>query len=100
VRHRFVSVLSAAAVALVVWGVLHTVLPAAGVSVPGISPGHGDYRDPAILAKAVKDKEHSFSASCSKLPGGKYFCAYAYTGGTSGSEQVTVSADGKSWAAR
>jgi hypothetical protein len=60
---------------------------------------HPDYRDPVQLARAMKDAEHSYSASCAKLPTGKYFCTVANTDGTSGNYTVTVAADGKSYSA-
>lgn len=99
-RHRIIAAAAAAAVALVILGVARTALSAAGVAVPGvITPGRSDYRDPAQLAEAVKSAEHAAAASCAKLPAAKYFCSVAFTDHTSGSYQVTVSADGKSYTA-
>jgi len=97
VRHRFTSALLVIAVALVAWGVVHAVLPAAGVSVPGIVPGHSDYRDPVQLAQAMKQREHGGFASCAKISAGRYVCSVADADGTEGSYQVAVSADGKSY---
>lgn len=85
-----VSIVALIGAAAVAWGAWSFVLR-----------GHGraDYRDPARLAQAVKAREHSFSASCGKLPTGKYFCSVASLDGTSGNYMVTVSPDGSSWSA-
>lgn len=91
------AVLSAAALALIAAGILRA-WPA--------SPGGGDYRDPVQLAQAVKDSEAAktgsspASASCAKNTfTGKYACFVFYSGGASAAYTVTVSADGRHWAA-
>lgn len=89
-RRRFLFSLAAVAVALVAFGVLR-----ARTS----GPGAGDYRDPAQLAEAMKGAHHAAAANCGKLRAGTYFCAVAYTDGTSASYTVTVAADGKSYTA-
>jgi hypothetical protein len=58
-----------------------------------------DYRDPLQLAAAVKAHEHGDYGSCSKIAG-SYLCVVGISGGTAASYQVTVSADGKSWAVK
>ena len=89
---RRAAVASAAviALALVAWGILHS-LPGSPLNRPA-----ADYRDPVQLAQAVKGKEHSQTASCAKIATGKYICS-VYVNGALGTYQVTVSADGKSW---
>lgn len=87
-RHKFLSVCITVGAVLIVGGILR--------SIPS-GPAARDYRDPAQLAEAMKKAEHAYSASCGKLPGGKYFCAVGFTDGTSGTYTVTVAADGKSY---
>jgi hypothetical protein len=99
-RRRWIPVALIAAAVLIAWGVLRAVLPAAGVSVPGITPGHSDYRDPVQLAQAMKAREHSDTASCARNTyTGTYMCFVYFLGGTSGAYTVTVSPDGKSFTA-
>lgn len=99
-RHKFTSALIAAGVALVAWGIAHSVLPAAGVAIPGIVPAHSDYRDPVQLAQAVKEREHADTASCAKNTyTGKYMCFAYFANGTSGGYTITVAPDGKSYTA-
>lgn len=96
-RHKFLTFLCAAGVALVAAAVI---IPQATAA---LSPR--DYHDTAQLAQAVKNAEQAKTgnvagfASCTKYLGGKYFCAVAFPGGTEGNYVVTVSPDGRSWSA-
>lgn len=89
-RRKFFAALSAAALALIAFGVLRA-LPAALT--------HPDYHDAGQLAQAVQAHEHGVSADCAHLTGTRYTCAVGFTGGAIGSYTVTVAADGSSWLA-
>jgi hypothetical protein len=82
--------LTGIAAAAAITGILH--------AIPSGPSGH-DYRDSAQLAEAMKDAHHAAGANCGKLPAGTYFCAVAFTDGTSASYTVTVAADGSSYTA-
>jgi len=66
-------------------------------------PVTGDYRDTAVLARAVEQgaQKHGdgtpISASCVQLAFPNYFCTVGFLGGTIGNYNVTVATDGSSW---
>lgn len=88
-RHRIRLILLAVAAVLIVAGITR--------AIPSGPSGH-DYRDPAQLAEAMKNTEGSATAYCSKIGGNRFICAVGFTDGTAGSYQVTVTADGSSYA--
>ena len=63
----------------------------------------GDYRDPAILARAVAQgaQRHGdgtpFSENCVQMVFPNYFCTVDFAGGAIGNYNVSVAADGSSW---
>ena len=63
----------------------------------------GDYRDPAVLARAVAQgaQRHGdgtpFSENCVQLVFPNYFCVVDFFGGAIGNYNVSVAADGSSW---
>ena len=63
----------------------------------------GDYRDTAVLARAVAQgaQRHGdgtpFAENCVQLIFPNYFCTVDFYGGAIGNYQVSVAADGSSW---
>lgn len=91
--------LRAAAVIIAIAGIAGG---AAAVAAPRLWPGAADYRDTVQLAAAVKGAEQAkgvpaVAVSCGRLTGSSYLCVAGTAGGTTGSYQVTVAADGRSW---
>jgi hypothetical protein len=92
---------------LPLWAVIIILAGLAGAAsaiVPHFTAGPPDYRDPVQLAAAVKSAEQAKGVSadvvsCVRMPAplSDYICSVA-SGGTIGTEQVTVSGDGRSWA--
>jgi hypothetical protein len=63
----------------------------------------GDYRDPAVLARAISaaaqqagDGVPDFS-TCAQTVFPDYVCTVGFYGGTVATYQVTVATDGRSW---
>jgi hypothetical protein len=69
-------------------------------------PVTGDYRDPAVLARAVEQgaQQHGdgtpLSASCAQMVFPQYLCTVAFIGGTVATYNVTVASDGSWWHAQ
>jgi hypothetical protein len=72
-------------------------------SCPGPAAVTGDFRDPAILARAIEVSAQRpgdgapTSASCSRLVLPDYVCSVAFGDGTAVTYDVQVAADGSSW---
>lgn len=63
----------------------------------------GDYRDPAVLARAIESAAEKagdgavLSANCLELTFPDYACSIAFVGGNVATYNVTVASDGSWW---
>jgi hypothetical protein len=88
-------------VGAIVLGVIALVHACSGP--PG--PVSGDFRDPAVLARAVsaavqeKGDGSVITSYCVQTAFPDYVCSVAFTGGAVATYNVTVASDGSSWEA-